>query len=329
MEPLLQEIARLYGLSLSVEERIERGFSSENHALTDGTTRYFLKKYRFEDKKRVEEVHAAKKYFSEKGIPVILPIHNKDGDSFFFYNGGYYVLFPFVYGRWLERTKFTYNAIVSFGNMLGLLHRAGSESDLVMDDQFIPWNKDTSQKAADVLLEKIRNTNTTTPFDKLALSTVLLKKRLIEKNDLVYRQLGFKEDHLLHGDYLWHNAFFDDMGAVMHVFDLERTGYCARSYEIFRSMIYGFWDEDTGTLDLKSSALYFNSYRSTYPMDADEVQRGLVMFYLKIVHGFSSENEHYLKGNSRIDRYLLSDFQRITYLSKHIDDLATMLARGR
>jgi hypothetical protein len=179
-----------------------------------------------------------------------------------------------------------------------------------------------------VLLEKIEKTGVDTPFDRLAFATVFLKKGLIEKNNVVYTDLGFKEDHLLHGDYIDHNVFFDDNDKVSHVFDLEKTGYCARSYELFRSMTYSFWDEDKGTLDIQASQLYFNAYNSVYPMEAEEVRKGLSLFYLKSIHGGWVESEHYLKENSRVDHFLLSGFQRTRYLSKHLNDLADALIGG-
>ncbi len=328
MELVLQHIAALYGLELRVEERVQSGFLSENHVLTDGAVRYFLKKYRFDNMKRIEEVHAAKRYFSEHSVPVILPLQTKHGETFFQSEGGYYTLMPFVYGRQFSRGELSDDAVMSLGRMLGIIHKAGSTSTVVMEPGFKPWNKHVELETARVLLECIDKTGDATPFDRLARSLVLLKKKCIEENDVVYEDLGFKEDHLIHGDYLDHNVFFDDAGSnVTHVFDFEKAAYCARSYELFRSMTYSFWNDAAGALDLASSIRYFNAYVAEYPMGADEVRRGLRLFYLKMIHGFWVEGEHYLKGNTRVDDFLVSNTQRMQYLAEHCDDLADALLR--
>ncbi len=71
---LLQKIKRIYGFTISASEKVTKGYLSENFILYEGTLRFFLKKYRFSDPQRVREVHSAKHYFAEGGIPVILPV---------------------------------------------------------------------------------------------------------------------------------------------------------------------------------------------------------------------------------------------------------------
>lgn len=326
MKLVLREIAELYMLDLNLERKIDQGSLSENYVLSDGVTHFFLKKYRFKKQKRIEEIHAVKKYFSEKGIAIIPPIrHVRDG-SFFLHDGDYYALFPFVKGRQYAYGEYTERSIVSLGKTLGLLHQAGHASDIVLEDQFVPWSIDESCKVAETLLEKIKKTNFMTPFDTLAYETVLLKKKLIVQEKVAYEHLGFKEDHLLHGDYLGHNIFFDNTDTVAYVFDLEKTGYCTRSYELFRSMMYCFWDEHAGTLNVSASIQYLNAYRMVYPIDADELKRGLRLFYCKMIHGFWVENEHYMRGNTRADCFLMSNAQRIRYLSNNLEKLPQILS---
>ena len=51
---------------------------SENYKISTKDKDYFLKKYRFNDKEKIQEVHSSKKYFCEGGIPVIMPIETED-----------------------------------------------------------------------------------------------------------------------------------------------------------------------------------------------------------------------------------------------------------
>lgn len=122
MENLISKINHLYGLQLHSSEKVTKGFLSENHILLSDNNKYFLKKYRFDRQERIEEIHSAKKYFADGGIPVILPITNTEGNTFFLFENGYFALFPFVSGIQLERGTLTDTAIISLGKMLGKIH---------------------------------------------------------------------------------------------------------------------------------------------------------------------------------------------------------------
>ena len=117
MENLISEINSLYSLQLHSPEKVNKGFLSENH-IFQGDNKYFLKRYRFDKQDRIEEIHSAKRYFADGGIPVILPITNTKGNTLFFFENGYFALFPFVSDIQLERGYLTDTAVISFGEML-------------------------------------------------------------------------------------------------------------------------------------------------------------------------------------------------------------------
>lgn len=327
MESLLLKISQLYELcNLTILERVSKGFLSENYILTDSTKKYFLKKYRFDNEKRIREIHSVKKYFADGGIPIILPILTHDGASFFANDGNYHALFPFVYGRQLEKNIHTKQSIAALGKTLGLIHLRGKKSDLKIDDFFKAWNKEDSLNKITVIEKKIQETNLATDFDKLAWQTITLKKRFVELNARTYDSYINFNDHLLHGDYVDHNVFFNDDDEIIHVFDFEKTGYGPRSYELFRSMIYTLFREKINEETIERAKIYLDSYLNAYPMSQEERASGIQIFYLKSIHSLWIESEHYLKNNTRIDCFLQEDFQRITYLSKNIDGLIKILS---
>ena len=125
MKLLLAKIFDNYGLDLNLRELVAKGFLSENYILSNGEKRYFLKKYRFDSAERVREVHLAKKYFVDGGIPVISPISDKEGNTFFLFESRYFSLFPFISDRQLERGSLAETAIISLGQMLGRIHVFG------------------------------------------------------------------------------------------------------------------------------------------------------------------------------------------------------------
>lgn len=327
MKGILPKINHLYGTNISSSEKVTRGFLSDNYFLSDGKTKFFLKKYRFNNSNRIAEVHASKKYFAEGGIPVILPIPLLDGKTFFEHDGAYYALFPFVEGRHLEKGNLTETSIISLGQMLGKIHLLGKESKLVIDDQFKIENEEKTFKKIEDILVKISEVSLPSDFDKSALETVKMKKKLLLKNTMTFESLGLSCDHLIHGDYLDHNVFFDEEDKVKWVFDLEKTNYSPRTYEIFRSMIYGLLSADTTKADLENARKYIDAYSSVYPISKDEIKRGLQLYFVKAIHSFWVESEHYLKGNTRVDNFLFDSHMRIKYLSENLDSLIGVLTR--
>lgn len=320
MDALLVHINKLYGLELLSYEKVVRGFLSENHVLIQKDKKFFLKRYRFEEKDRIEEIHLSKKYFAKGGVPVILPLTNRNQETFFFFDGGYFALFPFVHGRQLERGSLTNAAAKSLGEMLGKIHLLGKEARLPIKERFKPWNKKKILEKISTIelqIKKIKNLNN---FDRLALKNVELKKNLVLANSTTYEDLDLPSNHLIHSDYLEQNVFFDDSDNVSHVFDFEKTDYSPRMYELFRSIMYSFFHKDFSEGNFKKAKLFLNSYLKVYPTSKNELKKGLKLFYLKSIHAAWVEGEHYLKGNTRVDDFLEQDFYRINYLSKHFQE---------
>ena len=315
MEELLMELSRAYGIKFSLLERVEKGSLSENYILVGGGTKYFLKKYRFDNETRVADVHMAKKYFAGAGIPVIVPLPTVGGRTYITFGERFYAVFPFIADRQLEREDITSSASVSLGKMLGLIHLRGKNASLPINHFFKPWDKEkTFQKFSDIeaVIGKLPSLS---DFDKLALQDLSLKKKLISENSETYEDLGLESDHLIHGDYLYHNVFFDSDDRVSWVFDFEKTQYCPRTYEIFRSMILSFDIRDTS-----NARQYLDSYRKIYPISNEELSTGLKLFYLATIYGMWIQDEHYLKNNPRADIFLEFGYDRLVYLSEHFKE---------
>ncbi len=324
MENLISEINSLYSLQLHSPEKVNKGFLSENH-IFQGDNKYFLKRYRFDKQDRIEEIHSAKRYFADGGIPVILPITNTKGNTLFFFENGYFALFPFVSDIQLERGYLTDTAVISFGEMLGRIHLLGKASTLPIKEKFKAWDKEKALKKIDLIYNEINKLTDLTEFDRLALHNIETKKRLIQNNTIKYEDLGLPCDHLIHGDYLDHNVFFGVDNKVSFVFDFEKTDYSPRTYELFRSLMVTFLSNNFDEQEFEKAKLYLMSYLSVYPTSKDELLRGLKLYYLKIIHRTWVEGEHYLEKKDRVDLFLLNDLQRIKYLSENFEEFQEKL----
>src|SRR5581483_10689187 len=314
MELLLGRIVELYGIKLGSAEKITDGFLSDNYIVSNGD-----EKYLFKNVERIKEIHSVKRYFSDGGIPVIMPILNNSGESFFEYEGGFYALFPFIDERKLKEADITDEALVSSAEMLARLHLLGKESKLIVNDFHKPWDKQARLQDIEKMLHMISALPERVEFDIQAEKNLLLKKQIVESNEKPYEAFNLPNDHLIHGDYTIGNLFFDEHDHVSHVFDFEKTEYAPRYFELFRSMIYSVFLNKIGEKELTRSKIYLNAYQKLYPASKEELINAFTAYYLRSAHSVWVESEHYLKGNVRVDELLKTDALRLEYLSQNFE----------
>ena len=325
MQEIILKINKLYNIQIHSTDKVEKGFLSENYILTDISKKYFLKRYRFNIEEKIIEIHTAKQYFADGGIPVILPILNNEQKTYFYFEGGYFALFPFIDGSHIERDSLTETATISLGEMLGKIHLRGKESTLPRKDVFTGWDKEKLIARADQLIAIINEKEELNEFDRNALEGVNFRKKLIESNTAVFEDLGIPSNCLIHGDYHDTNIFFDDSGNVEYVFDFEKVTYAPRVFELVRSMIFMFFDGTMEKQKIALARLYIESYSKIYPISKEELQAGFKLFYLRQLHGFWVETEHYINKNYRVDHFLSSGYKSAKYLSENLDELVEKL----
>lgn len=323
----ISKLSELYGLDMSIVSRIDKGFQSENYILTDGSEKYFFKTYNAScSKERLIEIHQVKKFFFDRGMPVILPVPTKENKTYFESSGNFCSLFPFADEKQFEVGQLTETAVISLGKTHGRMHLAGRNADIhFKNEKYRPWNSsEVLQKIG--LMERMINKKThTTDFDMLALDDLKIKKELISDNSVTFEDIGLPADHLVHGDYLYQNVFFDDNDSVSHIFDFEKTNYYPRSYELVRSMMLSCLTGDFSQEEISKAKKYLEAYKKTYPIAEEEIKRGLKLYYLITIHSIRLENEHYLKNNSRIDSHLFPHFNRIKYMAENFESLEKLV----
>jgi Ser/Thr protein kinase RdoA (MazF antagonist) len=312
MEHILKKISEKYNLDLNLVEKVNQGFLSENFVLTSENKKYFLKKYRFTDGSRIEEIHRVKKYFYDGGIPVILPIPDKSLKTHFEHEASFYALFPFIYDRQIQWDKLNEKSITSYANMLARIHLLGSRSSIKLHESGKEWDSVATLEKIDYLLQNISAIKQKTDFDILAEKNLLLKRKIIESNQKTYGDFGLSNSHLIHGDYIVPNVFFDENENVSHVFDWEKTEYSSRFLELFRSLI------QCTMFDPMRSECYLKAYLSLYPATKNELENGIDAYCLDQTHSLWVEEEHYIGGNSRADELLESNNFRINFFANNM-----------
>ena len=191
--------------------------------------------------------------------------------------------------------------------MLARIHLLGSKSTLLIKESYTPWNSKVTLGEIDHILQKISNIEHKTDFDICAEKVLLQKKQLIKSNQKTYGDFNLSHDHLIHGDYIVSNVFFDENAHVSFVFDWEKTEYSSRFFELFRSLI------QCTMFDPVRSRWYLDAYLDMYPARKKDLENGIDAYCLEQTHSLWIESEHYIKGNTRTDELLESSGFKINY----------------
>ncbi len=324
---LLKKLSRVYGLAgLRPVQQVKTGVLSKNYILQTGKTKYFLKQYRLHVGDKVQEIHAAKDFFSKGGVPVVLPLKSKAGRTFIKHGGEVYALFPYLPFKTVANgDELNMQQLQNLGALLGRMHRLSSKQLPNIAHTNIPeWNaehvvelKHKFTVTANQILDIIAKKKTKTKFDILAKKTLLLKLRLLNKLPKSFDVKKLGKAHFLHGDFHERNVFFGKDQNVAHVFDLEKYEVRPRALELARSVeIICFRGRYTAK-NFRRAQIYVNAYRSVYPITKREVDYALRFLWYRHCCTSWVETEHYLHNDTRPDQFLAHSYNYLNYFSKH------------
>ncbi|RJO62279.1 hypothetical protein C4544_00320 [candidate division WS5 bacterium] len=324
---VLDRINAQYGLDVSFVRRVEYGYLTNNYILKCGDTRYFLKQYRYKEIDRIREVHKVKQFFSDGGIPVILPIKDKEGKSFFSCEGFYYSLFPFIKGKIIEREDLYNVPLASMAETLAKTHLLSKNgSPFTVSKKLKILDTEGFLEKTDFLLKIIEEKAIKDSYDVMAEENLRLKRKLVKQNDLNQEDLGLVNDHLIHGDYHTLNTFFDEHDKVQYIFDFEKTKLAPRVFELIRAVMFDCFNGNYHDKEsFEKASLYISKYHSVYPLEKGEIEKGMRYMYLNRIHNLWGESEHYLKNNSKVDGFLPKRLESNKYLSKNLDEFISIL----
>ncbi|EKE20677.1 MAG: hypothetical protein ACD_7C00505G0004 [uncultured bacterium] len=321
-QKLINKINTIYNLGGEVEflSVVEKGFLSENYILKNKHKKFFLKKYRSIGLERLKETHAIKKFFSENGIPVVMPIYTNAKKTFFLWDGAYYSLFPFVDGKQINVDKLNKKEIESCAELLAKIHLVTeNKCPKLVKERSFGWDKKDSLKRAKYVVNLIKNKKVQSAFDKKVIKYLLQKIELIGKNKIRYQELGLKNNHLIHGDFHEDNIFFDKKGGIIGIFDWEKNNQSPRVLELVRAMWFlCFYDRYDGSA-FKRAQIFLSKYNNVYPISKDELRRGIIAWHLNQLHSMWVVDEVYLKSNKRVKILMNSYINFLNYQSRNLE----------
>ena len=316
---LLSIIANLYNLpKIRFISQVTEGFLSFNFILMHGDTKYFLKQYVTADEARVREIHGVYLFLSKQGIPVIVPIQNKNNTDSFQFQKAQYALFPYVEGIKIARKDLSKDLFKNMGEMLARIHLCGKGYQGARKRQN-RFDKEKFYMRLEKVLPLIEADKAKTNFGKLAHSSVVLRKSIIETNPFVKENVDLPNDHLIHGDYHNDNMFFNANSDIEFIFDLDKTEVGPRVFELVRSVMYVCFDSAFEDQNFENARTYLSAYRSLYPISDEEVRKGMIMLFFTKIQSMWIERMHYLDNNVRVDHFLEKEIILLDYLKDNFN----------
>lgn len=309
MKERIQAIVAPYNVRVAEVEPITHGFLSENYKVIGEDKTYFLKQYRAAlDEARVEDIHKSKNFFAAAGIPVVLPLKDRSGATYIAHEGRFYALFPFLEGRNYPDQHCSVEELRSLARMLARVHEAGAAAEPGhIEKKFERAIFSEAIARADAVIPLIESDRAANPseFNRAALEIAKKKRTLLAA--WPFPEEPMAPQILVHYDLHAGNAFFDDTGAAQHVFDFELTQYEPAAFDVVRTMTIVCMDYGTAEEKWARVAEYIRAYREVRPLSDEELRAGVLEFVLYRTASFWVEEEHYIKNNTRVDRFLECD----------------------
>lgn len=269
----VREVSLVHGWYMSQNLRVD----------TDSGT-YFLKQYRNRISSIVHEIKRAEAFFALEGIPVILPMPDRFGRNAFWFEGNWFSLFPFVNGASPEYGKISFPEIRSLGKMLGELHRAGMRYPNGLISPIRLWDKESFRVEIVELEQELLSRPALDAVEQRVFSTLLRKAALVEDNALAPTDFALPFNCLLHGDFIYQNAFVAEEGTILHVFDLEKACVGPRAYELARSLLVNCFDDGWEERNVRQGREFLDAYRAAFPIGFEEFEAGMRMYATNLFH---------------------------------------------
>jgi len=302
-------------------KKVTEGYLSNNRIISNKKQKFFLKQYHPEYTiEKVNDIFKVSEFFSSKNLPIIMPIKNNLKQLYFQIDSDIYALFLFVESNTVDRHHIKKENIISLAETLAKIHLLSSKGIPIQIDRYQNIaNKEKFLNNYGKIMNVLKSKSELDEFDRLVLKHIEHKKVLVEKSlDEDNQSISIYFNHLLHGDYHEKNMFFDKLGNVEYIFDLDSTKIGNRLSELIRSMDYICFDT-YNEKNLEKVKLYINTYKKIYPFDKKDFENSLREYYIKRAHSLWIETTHYLENSTRVDHFLDYEIGALDFLPKNFE----------
>lgn len=290
------------------------GYRSQNWLVRADNASYFLKAYNRLGHV-VHQITRAQRFFSENGIPVLLPIQDVHRRFAFPLDRGWFSMFPFVNGIKKSGDQLTDKNFYALGQFLASIHTSGSRANLSGYNQIHFWQHENFFWEYEDLIRIIKSRPSLTDMDRLVFDTLEEKRKIIEKMQMETIQIPQQNHILIHGDLIFQNIFWDQLDNIASVFDFEKTCVAPRGYEVARSLMINCFEDGWGDVQFGRAHIFLDAYRQTSPISFEEFANGIRMYWMNMVHMTWLEIKYLVLHQNTFTSTYESHANRIRHLS--------------
>lgn len=315
LESVIEHINKCYRLKGEARffDFVTQGMLSHNYIISAGNAKYFLKRYRYDDERRIADIHKVKVYFAHEKIPVILPIKDNDGTTFFKNHTSFYALFPFIEARTIKRGEHSAASIISTAQMHARTHLAGKKLSIPIihkqQKSIVEVLSKFDRKYSQIESALLKH-NDNSEIDTIARKLFAKKAKERQKLQSLTSLVNIANDHLIHGDYHDQNIFYTSSGSVEYIFDFELCKMAPRAFELIRAIDFICLHDSLDERAREQAKLYFEAYCEIYPLARQEFVDSLDSYCLQSRLDLWILEEKYIKQNDRVDSLFIKSEAR-------------------
>ncbi|MBP7846088.1 MAG: phosphotransferase [Candidatus Pacebacteria bacterium] len=293
---------------------------------------YFLKQHRPSVASRILYVEKGEIFLKDNGIPIVLPIQNKNGLLHTVFENNTYTLYPFVDGIEVERKNLKKSHIQNIATMLGEIHMISREKNISWFIDNLPDSiRDINLKPKKIasiekLIEHIEGIKNKDKID-IGILEELEDKLNYVKSVKDYSSHFLPDDSLVHGDFHGKNVFFDENANIIHVFDTEKIKAYSSVSDFVRTFIIVCFDHDYSEENYLRGEYFFEAYTKIVPLNKEQFLLGLREYQNRVYISTWVEESYYFENNQKPLRFLEGYKKSKTYLLENMEKIVERFSK--
>lgn len=308
------DLAARYGWRLLGDPRpVADSVSNSNYRVDTHSATFFVRVHKKRTSlARIEREHAAIRWAGDHGIPVNLPLADRQGRAIHSLSGVFYAVFSWLEGATLQRGSIDPAGAQLLGEMHGQLHAvlAGYPSGRLERGSETRWDAAASLDDLTRVDDLIRY-NPSPPPAQLAAQEALRFQADLLQSGAAMPASAF--EHLpcqpVHGDFHERNLMLDARGHILAMVDWERVALVPAAFEIVRAL--SFMDMLEGELP----RAYLAGYACHNHIPASECTAAVDMWWQNSMHNTWTFRARFIEGNREAERFIPEIVPRLRQLS--------------
>lgn len=277
----------------------ETGTINTIRVLTTNQGRFVLRVYRHHILERIETEHRIVTWVAQRGIPAVVPLETRDGETFVEYDGQFVTMLSFAAGKQISRDQLHVRDVEVMGRFLGQVHRVLAAYPIVdipaVDIRIEPEETLAGIDRLEGIVRAIKEPQLT---DEYALARLTSRRKWLQgrgKEDIsAFSHLPFQ---VVHGDFQETNVFFE-MGEISALIDWDKIYVAPDVWEVARVLHLMLHFEPSQCVAL------LKSYREKNGFSLETLDVAVHCYGLYRAYDLWLYEEIYDRGNDRVRQFV-------------------------